>query len=98
MSAVPERQREWLDTLAGLMAATAIFVGLLGMTNFDLTISGTHLEMRPIRIGVAAVLLALIAAGVGGRHQRLATLAVAIAGGAWVAGMVIAVVTERPIF
>jgi hypothetical protein len=28
----------------------------------------------------------------------LATLAVAIAGGAWVAGMVIAVVTERPIF
>lgn len=98
MSAVPDRSREPLDTLAGLMAAAAIFVGLLGMTNLNLSISGTHLEMRPIRIGVAAVVLALVAAGIGGRHRRLAALAVAIAGLSWVAGMVIAVVTERPIF
>ena len=91
-------QRERLDTLAGLMSATAIFVGLLGMTNFDLSISGAHLQMRPIRIGVAAVILALVAAGIGGRHRRLAALAVGIAGACWVAGMVIAVVTERPLF
>jgi hypothetical protein len=98
MSAIPERQRDRLDTLAGLMSAAAIFVGLLGMTNFNLSISGTHLEMRPIRIGVAAVVLALVAAGIGGRHSRLAALAVGIAGASWVAGMIIAVVTERPIF
>jgi hypothetical protein len=98
MSAIPERQRDRLDTLAGLMSAAAIFVGLLGMTNFNLNISGTHLEMRPIRIGVAAVVLALVAAGIGGRHSRLAALAVGIAGASWVAGMIIAVVTERPIF
>ena len=34
-------QRERLDTLAGLMSATAIFVGLLGMTNFNLSRSAT---------------------------------------------------------
>ena len=98
MSAVPGPQRERLDTIAGLMSATAIFVGLLGMTNFNLNISGTHLEMRPIRIGVAAVLLALVAAGIGGRHHRLATIAVAVSGLSWFVGMVIAVVTQRPIF
>jgi hypothetical protein len=98
MSALPEPQRDRLETLAGLMSATAIFVGLLGMTNLDLTISGTHLEMRPIRVGVAAVVLALLAAGIGGRHRRLATAAVVIAGVSWVAGMIIAVLTERPIF
>ena len=98
MSAFPDRDREPLDTLAGLMAAAAIFVGLLGMTNLNLSISGTHIEMRPIRIGVAAVALALVAAGIGGRHRRLAAVAVVIAGLSWVAGMVIAVVTERPIF
>jgi hypothetical protein len=80
------------------MSAVAIFVGLLGATNFDLSISGTHLEMRPVRIGIAAVVLALIAAGIGGRHQRLATVAVGIAGFSWLAGMVIAVVTQRPVF
>jgi hypothetical protein len=98
MSAIAERQRDRLDTIGGLMSATAIFVGLLGMTNFDLSISGTHLEMRPFRICIAAVVLALVAVGIGGRHRRLAALAVGIAGASWVAGMVIAVVTERPIF
>ena len=91
-------QRERLDTLAGLMSATAIFVGLLGMTNLDLSISGTHLEMRPIRIGVAAVILALVSAGIGGRHRRLAAIAIGIAGACWFVGMIIAVVTQRPLF
>ena len=93
-----ESRRESLDTLAGLMSAAAIFVGLLGATNFNLSISGTHFEMRPVRIGVAAVVLALIAAAIGGRHHRLAAAAVAIAGASWVLGMAIAVITQRPLF
>ena len=97
-AALPEQQRERLDTIVGLMSATAIFVGLLGMTNLNLSISGTHFEMRPIRIGVAAVVLALVAAGIGGRHSRLAAVAVGIAGASWVLGMVIAVLTQRPLF
>jgi hypothetical protein len=97
-SAFPEEQRERLDTVVGLMSATAIFIGLIGATNFNLSISGTHLEMRPIRIGVAAIVLALIAAGIGGRHRRLAAAAVVISGVCWVLGMIIAVVTQRPLF
>ena len=98
ISGVVDRQRDRLDTLAGLMAATAIFVGILGATNFDLSIAGTHFEMRPVRIGVAAVILALVAAGIGGRHRRLATAAVGVAGAGWFLGMIIAVLTQRPIF
>jgi hypothetical protein len=98
VSAIPEPQRDRLDTLSGLMSATAIFVGLLGLTNLNLSISGTHLEMRPFRVGVAAVLLALVASGIGGRHQRLAAIAVAVAGASWLLGMIIAVVVQRPIF
>jgi hypothetical protein len=93
-----ESRRNGLDTFAGLLSATAIFVGLLGATNLNLTIEGTHIEMRPVRIGVAAVVLALVAAGIGGRHRRLAAVAVAIAGASWLLGMVIAVVTQRPVF
>ena len=93
-----DRRRDSLDTLAGLMSAAAIFVGLLGATNFNLSISGTHFEMRPIRIGIAAVVLALVAASIGGRHRRLASAAVAISGACWVLGMAIAVITQRPLF
>jgi hypothetical protein len=98
MTAFPEEQRDRLDTLAGLMSATAIFVALIGATNFDLSVGGTHFEMRPIRIGIAAVALALIAAAIGGRHRRLAAAAVAISGLCWVLGMAIAVITTRPLF
>jgi hypothetical protein len=91
-------RREGVDTLAGLMSATAIFLGLLGAMNLNLSISGTHLDLRPVRIGLAAIALALIAAGIGGRHSRLAGFAVAIAGACWVISMIVAVVTQRPLF
>jgi hypothetical protein len=93
-----ERQRGGIDTLAGLMSAAAIFLGLLSATDLNLSIEGTHVDMRPVRIGIAAVVIALIAAGLGGRHQRLAAAAVGIAGACWVIAMIVAVVTERPLF
>jgi hypothetical protein len=97
---VPEAspQRERLDTLTGLMSATAIFLALLGATDFHLTLSGQDVQMRPARIGLAAVVLALVAAGIGGRHRKLAAIATAIAAAGWFVGMVVAVVTERPLF
>jgi hypothetical protein len=98
VSVPAESRREGLDTLVGLMSATAIFLALLGATNLNTRINGTHLELRPVRIGVAAVVLALVAAGLGGRHKRLAAVAVAIAGLGWLVGMIVAVVTERPLF
>jgi hypothetical protein len=90
--------RERLDTLSGLMSAAAIFLALLGATDLHLTISGQDVQMRPVRTGVAAVVLALIAAGIGGRHRKLAAAAVAIAGAGWVLGMIVAVVTTKPLF
>jgi hypothetical protein len=90
--------RDRLDTLTGLMSATAIFLAFLCATDLHLTIGGTDVQMRPVRVGVAAVVLALIAAGIGGRHRKLAAAATAIAGLGWLLGMVVAVITERPLF
>ena len=97
-SAGTPAQRESLDTVTGLMSAAAIFLGVLGATDLHLTIAGTDVQMEPVRIGVAAVVLALIAAGIGGRHRKLAAIACVIAGAGWLLGMVVAVVTERPLF
>jgi hypothetical protein len=91
-------QRERLDTVTGLMSATAIFLAFLGATDLHLSISGEQIQMRPIRVGIAGVILALIAAGIGGRHRKLAAIACVLAGAGWVVGMVVAVVTERPLF
>jgi putative Mn2+ efflux pump MntP len=90
--------RDRVDTLSGLMSATAIFLAFLCATDLHLSIAGTDVQMRPVRIGVAAVVLALVAAGIGGRHRRLAAAATAIAGAGWLLGMVVAVITERPLF
>jgi hypothetical protein len=91
-------RRESLDTVTGLMAAAAIFLGVLTATDLHLTISGENIRMQPVRIGVAAVILALIAAGIGGRHRKLAAVACAVAAAGWVLGMIVAVITERPLF
>jgi hypothetical protein len=91
-------QRDRIDTVTGLMSATAIFLAFLTATDLHLSISGENIQMRPIRVGVAGVILALIAAGIGGRHRKLAAIACVIAGAGWVLGMVVAVVTERPLF
>ena len=91
-------ERHGIETLAGLMSAVAIFIAVLGATDFNMSIEGTHLDMRPVRISIAAVVLALVAAGLGGRHRRLAAAAVAISGACWIIAMTIAVVTQRPIF
>jgi hypothetical protein len=91
-------QRERLDTVTGLMSSAAIFLAVLGATDLHLTISGTDIRMVPVRVGIAAVILALVAAGIGGRHRKLAAIACAVAGAGWVLGMVVAVITQRPLF
>lgn len=87
-----------LDTLAGLMAAAAMLLGVLALFNVDLSLAGTQVAIRPIRMGVPAIGLALIAAAIGGRHQRLAGVAVAFTGVCWVVGMILAVVTQNPLY
>ena len=72
--------------MAGFLAAAALFGGLIAIV------------YKPVRIAPAALVVALIAAGIGGRHQRLAALATAVVTAGWVAGMIVCVITERPLY
>ena len=53
---------------------------------------------RPARIAPAAILVALIAAGIGGRHSRLIAFSVAVCALWWFLGMTIAVATDQPLW
>ena len=72
--------------VAGFLAALAVFAAIVGIVYY------------PGRVGTGAILVALIAAAMGGFQSRLAAWAVGIAGVCWLAGMIIAVALERPVF
>lgn len=86
MSVLPDERARPSETVAGFLASAALFVSLIGIV------------YRPVRLIPAATIVALIAVGMGGRHQRLAAFAVAVSAVAWVVGMTIAVVTENPLY
>jgi hypothetical protein len=75
-----------LDVVAGLLASLAIFVGLVAIF------------YRPVRVAPAAILIALIAAGMSARWRRLASIGVAVGALGWLAGLSIAVVLKHPIW
>lgn len=74
------------ETLAGFLAAAAIFLAATGVA------------YRPLRLIPFAILLALIAVGMGGRSLRLATAAMIFSGVCFVLGMAAAVVTSHPLW
>ena len=74
------------DAVAGLLAALAIFGSCLA------------LAYRPVRVIPFTILISLIAAGIGGRHQKLAAAALAISGACFIAGTFFAIITNHPIF
>jgi hypothetical protein len=74
------------EVVAGLLATLAIFGSAIAIVE------------RPVRITVFTILIALIAAGLGGRHQRLAAFAIFFSGACFVVGMVIAILANKPIF
>jgi hypothetical protein len=74
------------DTVAGFLAAAALGAGALTLIWY------------PGRIGPAAMLVALIAAGLADANRRLIALALTAITVCWTIGMIIAVVTERPVF
>ena len=69
-----------------MLAAASLFVSLIALAH------------KPVRVAPAAILVALLAAGIGGRHARLAGFAVAVGAIAWVVGMTIAIATDRPLY
>ena len=87
------------EAVGGLLAAAAIFLGALSFGDISFTINGVDLAFRPVRVGVAAELLALLStAMVGRQHRRLAAFAVTFCAIAWFAGMTIAVITRHPLY
>ena len=81
-----ESSRRPGEAIAGLLASLSIFASCIG------------LAYRPARLIPAAILLALIATALGGRHSRLATIAIVVGGVCFIVGMSIAVLTDNPIY
>jgi hypothetical protein len=86
MSTPAQTRERPADAIAGLLASIAIFGSCIA------------LAYRPVRITPFTILLALIAAGMSDRHQRLAAWAVGISGVCFIVGTAIALATNNPIF
>jgi len=74
------------ETVAGFLAAFSIFASVVA------------LAWHPLRLLGPAIVLAMVSAGMGGRHRRLAFAAVLIAAACFVMGMTIAVVTQHQLW
>lgn len=86
MTPIAEREGP-AETVAGFLSAVAIFGGLVAIAQ------------RPVTIGLFSLFVGLVAAAMAsGRHRRLAAAAVAIAGTSWLVGMVVSVLTNRPLW
>ena len=86
MSSAPYERARPAETIAGLLAATSIFVSLTGVA------------YRPLRLIPLAIVLALLATGIGGRATRLAAWAVGIGALSFAVGMAVAVITSNPLW
>ena len=74
------------DTVAGFLATLSIFASAIGLV------------WHPVRIVPAAILIALIAARMSARNERIAFYAVIAGVICWTLGMTIAVITENPLY
>ena len=81
-----EGRSEAAQTVAGLLSAAS------------LTLSAIGIAYRPVRLIPIAVVLALVAVTMGGRHRGLATFAVGASIVAWMVGMTIALLADTPLF
>jgi hypothetical protein len=88
MSAQPQSRGAYgtAETIASFLAALSIFASCIAVA------------YRPGRVIPFALLLALLAAAIGGRASRLAAWSIAIGGLCFVVGMAVAVLTDNPIF
>jgi hypothetical protein len=86
VSSEPIRRSGAADTVAGFLAAFSIFFAAIGVF------------YKPFRLILPAILLALIATGIGGRNARLARAAVFTCVICWVLGMTVAVVTKHSLW
>lgn len=74
------------DNVAGFLATLSIFASAIGLI------------WRPVRMIPFAIVIALIAARMSARNERIAWYAIVAAVICWTAGMTIAVVTKNPLY
>jgi hypothetical protein len=74
------------EAIAGLMAAGAMAAGAWALVD------------RPAVIAPGAIIIALVAAGIGGRHAGLARLAVYVCALWWLLGMTVAIWLGNDLF
>jgi hypothetical protein len=86
VNATPVSESRSAETVAGLLASLSIFASLVGVA------------YRPARLIPAALLLALLATAMGGRHYRLGAVAAVVGALCFAAGMTVAVITSNPIY
>jgi predicted membrane protein len=86
VSVSPAARSRTAETVAGMMASLALFVSAIGIF------------YRPVRVIPLAVVVALIAAVIGGRHERLAAAAVGFGTIAFIVGLGIASAFGRPLW
>jgi hypothetical protein len=82
----PARGQSTADTVAGFLAALALFAGLLALVWY------------PGRVGTAALLVGLVGVGMARANARFAAAALALATLCWLVGMTIAILVDRPVF
>ncbi|HWQ23203.1 MAG TPA: hypothetical protein VNK94_03760 [Gaiellaceae bacterium] len=68
------------------------------MAAFSLALSGIAIVRQPGLLAPAAILVALVAARMSEAHRRLASVAVGVAGVAFVLGLVVAVLTDASLY
>jgi hypothetical protein len=86
MSVSPRPEERPAEAVAGFLAAAVLAASFVALV------------YRPVRIAPFAITLALIAVGIGGRHSRLAALALGVATACFAGGLTIAVLTRHPLF
>lgn len=86
MSAEPVQESRSAHTVAGFLSAMAIFAALIGIA------------WHPLRLILPAMVIALIAAAMAPKGNRLAQVAVAVAAASFFVGMLVSVVTRRALW
>jgi hypothetical protein len=84
--ATPVNESRPAYTVAGFLSAMAIFAALIG------------LAWHPLRLIGPAIIVAMIAAGMAPKGNRLAQAGVAVVTLCFFLGMMISVVTQRPLW
>lgn len=87
MSAVRASARERpAEIVAGFLATLAMVGGAIALVE------------RPVPVGLFSIFVGLLAAAMAERNQRLAAAGVAIASLGFLGGMIVSVITSRPLW